>query len=304
MFLAALYIQNVLKMLIHSDSFIFDDFLKNNISFDILDKRYVVKLPFIEDHPYLKDNHNHCLKRLENLKSKLSANNKLLHEYNNIIKDQIISGVIEIAPEQNFNSEIHYLPHHPVVKYDKKTTKVRMVFDASCKASKISLNDCLHPGPQLTESLFGILIRFRTHKFCFISDIEKAFLQIKLAEEDRDFVRFLWFKSFKTLTEENINDQEIISFRLCRILFGVTSSPFILAAVLLHHAYTNLVADQNFLMQFSKSLHVDDFISGADTMSETLNIFIKCKNFLSEAIFNLRKFESNSKLKIWYILMS
>lgn len=88
--------------------------------------------------------------------------------------------------------EVHYLPHHPVVLQDKQTTKVRVVYDASAR-EKVgpSLNDCLYSVPSLSETISDILIRFRCHKTALVGDIEKAFLMISVAEDDRDALRFL-----------------------------------------------------------------------------------------------------------------
>ena len=61
---------------------------------------------------------------------------------------------------------VHYLPHHAVIRRDAETTKLRIVYDASSKETKngTSLNDCLHTGPSLNPLLFDILIRFRENK--------------------------------------------------------------------------------------------------------------------------------------------
>lgn len=60
--------------------------------------------------------------------------------------------------------------------------------------------------------------------YLLLGDIEKAFLQISLKEEDRDVFRFLF----------NINDKEQ-HFRFTRVPFGAEASPFLLAATLQHH---------------------------------------------------------------------
>ena len=75
---------------------------------------------------------------------------------------------------------------------EKATTKLRIMFDASSKANgSHSLNDCLYPGPSLTATSFGILLRFRNHNIALVGDIEKAFLQIGLHSSHKEFVRFL-----------------------------------------------------------------------------------------------------------------
>ena len=86
---------------------------------------------------------------------------------------------------------VTYPPHHHALRPDKETTKLRVVFDASakCKGS-LSINDVLDPGPSLLPLLNDVLLRFRTGKVTFIRDIEKAFLNISIAPEHRDLLRF------------------------------------------------------------------------------------------------------------------
>jgi len=127
----------------------------------------------------------------------------------------------------------HYIPHHAVITPDRKTTKVRIVYDASSKARKgcKSLNECLYHGLLILEDLHGLLLRFRTHKVALTADIEKAFLQVGLQPTDRDVTRFLWLKDLtKPPTKDNL---QIYCFS--RVPFGVISSPFQLGATILLH---------------------------------------------------------------------
>jgi hypothetical protein len=57
-----------------------------------------------------------------------------------------------------------------------------------------------------------------------LADIQKAFLQITIKEEERDTFRFLFERDEK---EEH--------FRFSRVPFGVESSPFLLGATLECH---------------------------------------------------------------------
>ena len=154
---------------------------------------YEVKLPFKSEHGMLDDNFLLCKSRLKNLfDGKFTKDPDLFKRYNEIIKDQIESRIIERAPESHIVGETHYLPHKSAVRDEKATAKLRIVLDASAKANgSHSLNDCLYSGPSLTATLFGVLLRFRIHNIAFVGDIEEAFLQTGSHPSHRDFVRFL-----------------------------------------------------------------------------------------------------------------
>ena len=91
-------------------------------------------------------------------------------------------------------NQIHYLPHNGVVRQDKDTTKLRIVCDASARASPCqpSLNDRRYSGPSLNEQVMDVLMRFRCYHVALVSDVEKAFLMVSVEEKDRDRLRFLW----------------------------------------------------------------------------------------------------------------
>ena len=122
-----------------------------------------------------------------------------------------------------------------MLRHNKAITKLRIVFNASAKVSGLpSHNDCLYAGPSLTSSLFGVLLRFRVHNNAIVGDLEKAFLQISLLPEDRDVVRFLWFKNIKDINSNNFDENESIEFRFTPILFGLAPCPFLLLATLIN----------------------------------------------------------------------
>ena len=156
------------------------------------DNRYSVNLPFKENHPIVSDNYELSKQRLLKLHAKLSANPNILQKYNDILKEQMRLGNIEPADQLSNVGEVCYLPHRAVIREDKETTKLRIVFDASAKGNSPSLNDCLQKGPQLTPLLFDIIVRFRSQLVALSADIEKALNQISI-EQDRNYLRFLWY---------------------------------------------------------------------------------------------------------------
>lgn len=86
-----------------------------------------------------------------------------------------------------------YLAHHCVQNLNSRTTKLRIVFDASTKTETgVSLNDVLLKGPVLQDDLIYILARFLTFNFVLTADVKKMCRQINIIEKDREFQRILW----------------------------------------------------------------------------------------------------------------
>ncbi|GFT34261.1 uncharacterized protein TNCV_4451521 [Trichonephila clavipes] len=111
-----------------------------------------------------------------------------------VLEEHKSENIIEsVTNELKEDKTIFYLPHTAVIREDKTTSKLRIVFDASSHAKgQLSLNDCLHIGPNLNPDIFLLLVKFRENRVAFTADIKQAFLQIQLDEEDRDVTRFLW----------------------------------------------------------------------------------------------------------------
>ena len=79
-----------------------------------------------------------------------------------------------MADQSDDNGTVRYLPHHAVFRDNKRTTKCRIVFDASAReGGDAPLNDCVLPGPALQPNLVSVLIRFGTHKIGLIADTQK-----------------------------------------------------------------------------------------------------------------------------------
>ena len=84
-----------------------------------------------------------------------------------------------------------------------------------------------------------------------MGDIEKAFLNIGIREEDRDALRFVWVDSVMD------NDPGLVLYRFCRVVFGVNASPFLLNASL-KHIISQYQADPEFVENLMNSFYVDD----------------------------------------------
>ena len=139
---------------------------------------------------------------------------------------------------------VHCLPHHAVIRWDKETKKLRIVYDASCKSNQVSLDDCLYTGSALSQNIMDISLRFWTHRKALAEDIEKVFLNVSVSEEDIDVLRFLWFDDVKK------DYPQVIVPQFARVVFGVSSNPFLLNATVKHHAERYAEKDPAFVEAF------------------------------------------------------
>ena len=153
-------------------------------------ERYEVPLLWKSDAPRLKLNYFQAVKRLESLERQLERNPERVNAYKNAINQYVEKGyAVEINESDDSNKRVRYLPHHVVFREDRKSTKCRVVFDASaCDEHDVSLNDCILTGLALQPNFVSVLLRFRIRRIALMADVEKMFLQIKVDERDQDAV--------------------------------------------------------------------------------------------------------------------
>ena len=123
-----------------------------------------------------------------------------------------------------------------------------------------------------------------------VGDIKQAFLQIEIAEEHRDFVRFLWFKDI------NETPRKITNLRFTLVVFGLTLSPFLLNGTIKIHIskYIPVPHYTYIVKKLILNLYVDDSTNSFDTIEAVIELYEKSKSCLKEANFELRKWATNS----------
>ena len=139
-----------------------------------------------------------------------------------------------------------------MIRRDRDTTKVRIVFDGSAKSSPedFSINDYLEDGPNVIPYIFDSLPKFRREPIGLTADIKSAFLQISIHPEDRRKLRFLWY------TDLNSDKPKLKQFQFPRLMFGLKPSPPILGAVVNHH------------LDSHEHLYVDDLATSVNNEEE------------------------------------
>lgn len=257
------------------------------------DGRFEVRLPFVANHPPLSVNHDLAQKRLQSTLKRLEKDG-YLNEYDKVLTGWEGSGIIEEVPPLDLNKSGFFLPHHHVLKLNS-TTPIRPVYDASAtEQGKVSLNQCLESGPNLIEKIPACLARFRMNQCAVSGDIKQAFLQISVCEKDRDFLRFLWKSPDGTLKQ----------YRHCRVVFGVSSSPFLLEASIQFHLDDVIARVKNgvvdwplpFVEKLKDSFYVDNCLTSLNNEFEAKEFIRIATAIMKERQFDLRGWEQTGEI--------
>ncbi|GFW74464.1 integrase catalytic domain-containing protein [Trichonephila clavipes] len=262
--------------------------------------RYEVGFPWKGHTQELNDNFSVAEKRVKSLTRRFIRDPTLYIQYSEILKQYESQGIIErvLETEKPTDRAVFYLPHQAVFRQESLTTKMRIVFDASShEDGQPSLNDCIWSGGNLYPNIFHLIISFRLNTIAITADIERAFLQISLRDEDRDAVRFL----FPDIRSNQTDPYKFQVYRFKRVMFGVNVSPFLLSATIKHHI-------ENYREQYPAAtemldtcLYVDDVISGADDISQALKVSKYAETIMKNASMKLRKWNSNDQtlMRTW-----
>ena len=150
----------------------------------LIDGRYGVGLLWKNDEPQLPNNHTLAEKRAEMLRRRLTraGNEEIAAKYRAVMTEYISKRYArKCTPEEAAKESLctWYLPHHPVIN-PNKSGKLRIVFDAPAEFAGTSLNKNLLQSPDMTNSLVGVLLRFRQGRVGPAADVETMFHQVQV----------------------------------------------------------------------------------------------------------------------------
>ncbi|XP_068214091.1 uncharacterized protein [Palaemon carinicauda] len=223
-------------------------------------RKYVMQVPFkCNKHP--ASNYARAFAQLMSVKK--SKNSQLFTDYRNILDEYLEENIFEPVPLGTpVDGKVHYLPHRPIVK-NSATTSIRIVFNASSRSNpnSLSLNDSLYTEPNLASKIQSMILMFREKPFGLTADISKAFLRIEIVSEQRDFCRFLFL--------EDLEMKRIVAYQFKVVLFGATSSPYLLNQTIQHHLDSQ---SSRLGLTLKTSFYVDNFqrcyVDPKDILSE------------------------------------
>ena len=259
------------------------------------DGHLVMPLPFREkEPPSLVNNKIQALRRLNQLRARFRRDQKYYLDYSAFMCDVVKKGYAEKVPKSELDDvkgQVWYIPHHGVY-HAKKPGKIRVVFDCSARYGGESLNDHLLQGPDLTNTLVGVLCRFRKEAVAFICDVEQMFYQFKVIKEHYNFLRFLWW-------DDGNYDAEPTVYYMKVHLFGAASSPgcanFGLKRIANIYEAECGSAAADFMR---RNFYVDDGLTSVPTTSEAIDLITRTRELCARGGLRLHKFVSNSRAVI------
>ena len=248
--------------------------------------RIIVRLPLKEDRSVLGNSYETAKRRFLSLERRLQNNPELKKLYCEFMNEYItLNHMEQTSTDIVIKNHNYYLPHHCVIKPDSTSTKLRVVFDGSCKTtSGKSVNSIMHIGPTIQPDLFTILIRFRLKVYAFTADIQKMYRQVNIHQEDTNLQCILW---------RNDPKHQIQTYRLKTITYGTAAAPFL--AIRSLHYLSDLYKEKYPLGSYviQNQFYVDDMLSGANTVEEARKTMMEVDKILKSAKFTLCKWASN-----------
>ncbi|XP_047992718.1 uncharacterized protein LOC125231321 [Leguminivora glycinivorella] len=249
-------------------------------------QRYEVGQLWAADDIKLPPSFNMAKARLRNLEARMSRDPDFANEYQARIHKLLEKGYAERIMEPPQSDRMWFLPHFSV--YNLNKGKYRAVFDCAAKSQGCALNDFILAGPDLLQSLLGILLRFREWEFAVTADIQEMFLQIQLRREDRHSQLFIWRGSRRDVTPW--------TYQLNRVCFGNISSPFLAHSVRNRNATDNKDRYPDAVYDIHNNHYMDDYVASYETERELISTATQVRLAHAEASFRLRSYASNSEL--------
>lgn len=251
--------------------------------------RYVVRLPFKHGPPIsLGESYSIAVSSFLRMEQRLSQDQTKASEYRDFLAEyEALGHMIQLSPTENVKpDQSYYIPHHAVLRESSATTRLRVVFNASCRTSNgSSLNDHMLIGPKLQKDLASVVMQWRQYRFVFTADIAKMYRQILVDQRDTDYQRIVW-RSFP--------GGIITDYRLLTVTYGTAAAPYLALRVLDQLAIDDGAQFPLAVPVLRHQTYVDDCTFGADDQILARQTRDQLIALLERGGFRLRKWASNS----------
>ncbi|KAK7944873.1 hypothetical protein WMY93_000601 [Mugilogobius chulae] len=243
--------------------------------------RYATPLLRKKDSPLFQATKEAVLPSLRNMERRLARDPAKAAAYSTEMEKLETAGVVaKIKQDQKENSESWFFPHHMV----QHNMKNRIVFNCSFCYKGLNLNEWLLPGPTLSPSLVGVLLRFREHNIAISGDIKGMFHQVCLLPEDKPLMRFIW-------RSDRDKPPDIYEWQV--LPFGTTCSPCCASFALQQHVIQHSQPEEDVRFTVEQCFYVDNCLQSVTSVEEARQLVDKLRALLALGGFDIRQWASN-----------
>ncbi len=263
----------------------------------MVDGHHQLPLPFRDSQLHLPNNRSQALTRLSSVKRRFEKDPGYKEKYVEKVETFLANGYAKkvdmsvIKPGKEW-----YAPHFGVLQRGK----LRVVYDFSVSFRGRCLNDELLQGPDMNNSLVGVLVRFRKEDIAFTADIEAMYHQVLIPEWQRSYLRFLWWPGGDTSREPT--DYEMYVHPFGAVSSGACANfalrktaadaqqevnPEVTKTINQDQPEVTKTINQNF--------YVDDLLKSLQDANVAKDLVTALRDLCSQGGFNLTKFISNNR---------
>ena len=254
--------------------------------------QWLVAYPWVKDAAELPDNRSQAEKKLETTERRLAKNPDHAEAYDKQMREMNeMNFSRKLSKEEltSYKGPIHYISHHEVVRPNNKSTPIRIVFNSSASYKGHRLNDYWMKGPDLLNSLLGVLLRFRENKVAINADISKMYHRVLIPERDQHVHRYLW---------RNMNVQQEPDVYVKTVLtFGDKPAPAMAQTALLKTAEEGEKRYPEAAKVLKESTYMDDICDSVHSEEQARTITSEIDEILHNGGFNVKGWLSNRSLK-------
>nr|XP_054768267.1 uncharacterized protein LOC129275809 [Lytechinus pictus] len=269
-----------------------DEYDVINASCQKVGRQWMIPYPWKRDPSHLPDNKMQAERMLAGTEKKLVKNPEYAEAYSKQMKEMTDMGFSRKLTQEemkNYQGPVHYISHHAVVRPEKKSTPLRIVFNSSSSFHGHCLNDYWMKGPDLLKDLFGVLLRFRERPVAILGDISKMYHRVLIPEADQHVHRYLW-RDLNVKQEPDVYVKKVVTFR-------DKPAPAMAQIALRRTAEEGRGAYPEAASVIERDTYMDDICTSVSTVEEGRNLTHDLDEVLDTGGFKVKGWISNVPLK-------
>ena len=260
-------------------------------SCDKVDNQWLIPYPWKLNPSLLPDNRSQAMKKLESTERRLASNPKHAEAYDVQIKEMVEMGFakrLTKEEDEKYQGPVHYVAHHEIVRPEKRSTPIRIVFNSSASFKGHSLNSYWYKGPDLLNDLFGVMLRFRENHVAIMGDISKMYHRIMIPERDQHVHRFLW-RSLQVHREPDVYVKKVLTF-------GDKPAPAMAQIALRKTADEGKERYPEAARVLTENTYMDDICESVKAVTDATRLTAEIDDVLKNGGFNVKGWLSNKDL--------